>query len=237
MKIIISPSKTQDFTRGMDKRITNPLFKEKSDKIVERIQGFSKPELSDRLNVKGNLLQETYDNYQDYKNSESTAAILAYTGQLFKGLDIENYGEKEYEFLDKHLYILSALYGILKPFDKINSYRLDMKCKVFDNQTLYSYWGEDITNLFQKDELILNLASKEFSKLIKRPMITIEFKEKSKEGKYKTIGTYAKQARGKMLNYIIKNKIKDIESLKKFNEDSYTLNKELSREDVLVFTR
>lgn len=237
MKIIISPSKTQDFNRSIDRELTEPVFTKKAEELVDLIKTFTKKELGKRLKVKGDLLEKTFLKYQDYNMEKSKAAILAYTGQVFKGLDIENYNKEEFDFLNNHLYILSALYGILKPFDKIKPYRLDMKMKAFDDKSLYSYWQEDITNEFKEEKLIINLASKEFSKLVDKPMITIEFKEKSKEGKYKTIGTYSKQARGKMLDYIIKNKIKDIKMIKKFNEDDYAINKELSNKDLLVFTR
>ncbi|PAB60016.1 YaaA family protein [Anaeromicrobium sediminis] len=237
MKIIISPSKTQDFTNKNNENSYIPTFQEKADELVRKIKTFTKDEMAKKLKLKGKILEETYEKYENHEKLETNKAILAYTGQVFKQLDMYNYSKDEYEFLQKHVYILSALYGVLSPFDEIKPYRLDMKMNVCPNKTLYSYWQKEINNIFKDEKCIINLASNEFSKMIKKDMITIEFKEEISHGKYKTIGTYSKKARGSMLDYIIKNKIENMELLKEFKEDNYSFNESMSDNNTYVFTR
>ncbi|WP_432666326.1 YaaA family protein [Wukongibacter baidiensis] len=237
MKIIIAPSKTQDFTHITSHNLSEPIFKDKADNLVKEIKKLTKEEMAKKFKVKGKLLEQTYESYHNYEQAEAGAAILSYIGEVFKQLDIDCYTKEDFVFLQQHLFILSALYGALRPSDRIKPYRLDMKINILNDESLYSYWQDDVTRIFEGEELIVNLASNEFSKIVKKPMTTIVFKEKSSDGKYKTIGTYAKKARGRMLDYIIKNRVEDIPSLKEFNVDGYVLNEGLSKKDTLVFTR
>ncbi|ERJ11218.1 YaaA family protein [Haloplasma contractile] len=235
MKIIMSPSKTQDFSKDLSLVTTTREFKTKTDELLDIINDLSKEDIATIMKIKGTLLEDTYQNYQNYVNLPTNKAITSYTGAVFKGLEIDHYTKTEQDYLNDHLRILSALYGVLKPTDEIKPYRLDMKMKILD-EGLYSFWTETITELFKKENLIINLASNEFSKLIKLPMITINFKE-HKNGIYKVIGAYAKKARGKMIHYMIKNQVQDIETIKQFNTDGYAYNRDLSSEKDFIFTR
>lgn len=155
---------------------------------------------------------------------EKNQAIFFYSGLAFKYLDVTTLN---LEYLNKNLRILSALYGDLRPLDLINAYRLD-----FTDKTLYKYW-----NIDYKDELVINLASKEYSKMIKsNNMITIDFKE-YKDNKLTTSGTYNKMLRGLFLRYMCINEITDTNLLKEFNELDYTFNKELSNDNLFVYVK
>ena len=236
MKIILSPSKTQTDERIVDQPIKEPKYQNKADQLAEIITKKSEDELALIMKLKGKLFAETFQRYQKYKADDCNHAIASYTGTVFKEIDIKNYNTEEINYLREHLIILSALYGPLRPMDGIKPYRLDMKMKIMD-QSLYEYWTETITSVFDDKECIINLASGEFSKLVKKPMITIEFKESKEDGSYKTVGTYAKKARGMMVNYIIKNQIEDIEEIKAFNLEGYSFNQTISKDSIWIFTR
>ena len=212
------------------------MFEEKADYIVHEILKLSKEELASVMELKGNLLEEVYQVYKGYNRAHYECAIKSYSGREFKEIDRDNYKTRDWTFLQKHLVILSALYGALKPLDGIKPYRLDLRMKVIHNG-LYSYWYKDINELLKDEDLIINLASSEFSKLVKLPMTSIEFKEKQEDGSFKIRGTYAKKARGLMVNYIVKDKITKVNSIKKFNLEGYVYNKDLSEKKNLVFTR
>ena len=235
MKIIFSPAKSMDFSNS----IKDPLkinFTDKTNFLLKYLKTLSLDEITKIMKVKGNTLNHVKEIYENFEDSNTKKAIAAYNGISFKQLDLDNYNEKEFEFLDSHLIVLSALYGILKPFDFIKEYRLDMNMKFLKDQNLYKFWKKEINDYFKDNELIFNLASKEFSKIIEKPMITIDFKEK-KEELYKSVSAYSKKGRGLMLNYIVKNKITSIDQIKKFNLDGYSLNHKISDKFNLIFTR
>ncbi|GAA0179680.1 YaaA family protein [Clostridium sediminicola] len=235
MKIIISPSKTQDFHRKLFNKTETPLFINNADKIVKEIQKLSKKELAAMMKIKGKILDKTYSDYDNYFNNCSNHAISSYNGAVFKEINMEVLDKNDMVYAEKHLRILSALYGVLKPLDEIRPYRLDMNMKI-TNMDLYKFWQKNMDDYFSGEDLIINLASREFSKLINLPMVTIEFKEEI-DGKYKIVGTYAKKARGMMVNFLIKNKIEDYEKIKEFTMDKYKYNKELSLDKKIVFSR
>lgn len=235
MKIIVSPAKTQQNEKCLDLPFNEGLFKGKSQSLLHILHKFDKDEIGRVMTIKGDLLEETYKTIQGYDDQMSTHGILLYTGLVFKGLEDLTYSEGELAYLDQHVRILSAFYGVVHPFDEVKPYRLDMKMKVMEGG-LYSYWKTDLTDHFKTDTII-NLASSEFSKMIKQPMVTIEFKEEKEKSVYKMIGTYAKQARGKMLSWMIRNNIQTIEEIKKFNLMGYTFNEAASTEKTLLFTR
>ena len=194
------------------------------------------------MKLKGKLLNKTYKDIQDYDKLKSIPAISMYYGVSFKELELEDYSEKTLKYLKNKLFILSALYGLSQPFDLVKKYRLDMTMSIVD-KGLYNFWkkeiNEYISSSLAKDEVLLNLASGEFSKLIdnkKISMINIDFKEE-KDGAYKSVSTYSKKARGQFLNYLIKNQIANLEDIKKIKLDGYSLNKDLSDEKNLIFTR
>ena len=235
MKIIFSPTKSMDLSNSESIPIkTN--FPINTQFILEVLKKLSPDELVKLMKIKGKTLNHVIDIYNNFDVAPSKNAIYSYNGISFKQIELNNYNKEQVKYLKTHLIILSALYGAIEPFDLICEYRLDMNMKIFKDQNLYKFWKVKIDNYFQKEDFILNLASKEFSKLINKPMITIDFKEK-KNGTYKSISSYSKKGRGMMLNYLIKNKITSIELIKQFNLDNYKFNVELSDEFNLIFTR
>jgi len=247
MILVISPSKTMDFDSETIEISNSVSLNKKTNKILEKLKTFSKGELSKTMKLKGNLLEKTYLNIQNFEDNFSKKAISAYTGTVFKEIKYETYSKDELSFLNEHLIILSAFYGILSPFDLIFPYRLDPTMKIFKKLSLYDYWkdfiAEKLVQIFQDgdEEFLINLASSEYIKMIdkkkfKHTVIDIEFKE-FRNNKYSSISTYAKKARGIMTDYIIRKKLSLPEEIKLFDKDGYSFNKELSSETKYVFTR
>lgn len=235
MKIIFSPAKSMDFSISQNE----PLkinFTDKTNILLKTIKTLSLDEITKIMKVKGNTLNHVKDIYEKFEGANTKKAIKAYNGVSFKQLDLDNYDEIDLDFINTHLVILSALYGIIEPSNLIKEYRLDMNMKLLKDQNLYKFWKIEINEYFKDEEFILNLASKEFSKLVEKPMINIDFKEK-KGDLYKSVSTYSKKGRGMMLNYIIKNKITSTDEIKSFNLDGYSLNEKLSNKFNLIFTR
>ena len=234
MKIILSPSKAQTFTDNY-KQIEGELpFSKETNRLMNKIKRMSKKEMSRVFKISGNLLDQTYEDYKKIDVRFSNPAIYAYQGLVFKQLTID---EEALKYLSKHLIILSALYGVLEPLDQIKPYRLDMKVKIYEKQSLKEFWKKKVSSIFEKDELIINLASDEFSQIVDREMIDIIFKEEITDQEYKVSGTYSKIARGRMLQYLMENQIEDIQLIKEFKKDGYKYNIELSDSNQIVFTR
>ena len=245
MKIIFSPSKEmreENIFENKKIEFTESKFKDKTNILIGILKEKSLSEIENIMKLKGELLNKTYKDIQDYDKLKFIPAISMYYGVSFKELNLEDYSEKSLEYLKNNLLILSALYGVSLAFDLFKKYRLDMTMSIID-KGLYNFWKKDIndyiSNILSKDEVLLNLASGEFSKLIdnkKISMINIDFKEE-KDGAYKSVSTYSKKARGQFLNYLIKNQIANLEDIKKIKLDGYSLNKDLSDEKNLIFTR
>ena len=245
MKIIFSPSKEmreENIFESKKIEFTESKFKDKTNILIGILKEKSLSEIENIMKLKGELLNKTYKDIQDYDKLKFIPAISMYYGVSFKELNLEDYSEKSLKYLKNNLLILSALYGVLLAFDLVKKYRLDMTMSIID-KGLYNFWKKDIndyiSNILSKDEVLLNLASGEFSKLIdnkKISMINIDFKEE-KDGAYKSVSTYSKKARGQFLNYFIKNQIANLEDIKKIKLDGYSLNKDLSDEKNLIFTR
>lgn len=252
MKIVISPAKSLDFeTKAPTNLYTQPRFLEQSAKLNEELKTLSAKEISELMKISDALGWLNYERNQEWqlpfslKNAKQ--AVYTFTGEVYRGLDVNSLQEEKIPVLQDKLRILSGLYGVLKPLDLIQAYRLEMgtKLKVGDADNLYKFWADDLaTSLNEEmkdDELFINLASLEYFKAIpkktlKVPVITPVFKE-LKNGEYKIIAVYAKKARGLMLRYIIDNDIETIEELKGFNIDGYGFSESLSTKNELVFTR
>ena len=232
MKIVISPSKTQNPQKStllIEKQV---IYKNSHILIQTKLKEFKKSEIGKIMKINKKLLDETYNNIQNYDNLPNSNAFESFNGLVFKGLQKDIYMKEEYEYIEDNLVILDALYGILEPGTLIKPYRLDLKMKIGLN--LYSLWN--ISDYF-KEELIINLASKEFSKLIdKSNYVNISFFQ-HKENTYVNQATYSKQERGKFLNHLILNKIDNINQMKKYNNNGYTYNDYLSDERNIIFTR
>lgn len=234
MKIILSPSKTQDFTRNMNRKITTPFYDKRAGELADKIRLMSTEQLARAMNIKDQILEDTYEGYQRFGEAKRNPAIYTYTGLVYKYMNISGYNDSMLAYLEEHLRILSALYGVLSPFDGIKPYRLDMKSTIM-RESLYSYWKEPIQQYFQEEE-ILNLASEEFAKMISLPMKTVGFRD-YKDEKYKNLATYAKMARGMLLDYMVKHQIKEIDELKSISFEQYHYNEGLSDDNIIMFTR
>jgi|LGOV01.1.fsa_nt_gb cytoplasmic iron level regulating protein YaaA (DUF328/UPF0246 family) len=239
MKIIISPSKIQsrDLVLKYDKK--NILFPKKTELIYRKISKLTKEEVSHLFNIRNALLEKTVNNYKEFDLNNTNHAITTYSGFVFKNIDIEKYNDHSIRYLEKHLRILSALYGIVTPLTGICPYRLDMKVKI-SNINLYDIWRKEINEYFLNEDIIINLASKEFSKILdtklfNKKIINIEFKEITENGKYKIIPSRAKKMRGLMVNYFVINKITDISKIKQFSKLGYKYNHKLSNEFTYIF--
>ena len=246
MKIIFSPSKEMKVGELNSPFSFSPKFKDESKEILNILKNLDKNQIEKIMKIKGELLEETYNNIINYDSRSDVKAINLYNGVAFKKLEIEQYTSKELEYLNNSIIILSAMYGALNPFDNIKKYRLDMTMKISEN-SLYSFWSEKVTvyinELLSQDseKILLNLASNEYSKMINKKslnfkMITIDFKE-FKNGKYLSVSSFSKQGRGMLLNYLIKNQITNIEDIKKFSKEGYSFNSELSNENTIIFSR
>ena len=245
MKIIFSPSKEmreENIFENKEIEFAESKFKDKTNILINTLKKKSISEIENIMKLKGELLNNTYKDIQDYNKLKYIPAISMYYGVSFKELNLEDYSEDSLKYLKNNLLILSALYGVSLPFDLIKKYRLDMTMSIID-KGLYNFWKKDIneyiSNILDSNEILLNLSSSEFSKLIdnkKTSMINLDFKEE-KDGTYKSISTYSKKARGQFLNYLIKNQVSNIENIKKIELNGYSLNEELSDKKNFIFTR
>lgn len=252
MKIIISPAKSLDFENKANTTLyTEPRFLEQSAKLNKKLKTLSRKKLSELMKISDDLASLNYDRNQEwlppFTIDNAKQAVYAFTGEVFRGIDVKSLSEDKVPSLQEKLRILSGLYGLLKPLDLIQPYRLEMgtKLKVGRADNLYKFWGDTLANSLNEEleegELLINLASSEYfkalpKKTLKVPMITPVFKD-FKNGQYKTIMTFAKKARGLMVRYIIENDIKNLEELKGFNVEGYGFSEEMSTETELVFTR
>lgn len=254
MIIVISPAKTLDFKeKNTNLPMSEPRFLEKSQEIINEIKHYSSYELEKLMKISTKLATLNEDRFSKWTPTLDTAkqAILAFKGDVYMGMDVGSLSDSNLFYANDHLRILSGLYGVLRPFDGINEYRLEMgtKLKVNDSKDLYGFWKSDLENSLVKDlsshdnKIIINLASYEYFKSVeniqnnsKVKVITPVFKELRGE-EYKIIAFNAKKARGMMSRYIIENEIEDIEDLKKFDVDNYIFNEELSTDIEFVFTR
>ena len=254
MIVVISPAKTLDFEeKNSNLPMSEPRFLEKSQEIIDEIKNYDSYSLEKLMKISTKLATLNKDRYEAWTPSLDTAkqCILAFKGDVYKGLDVGSLTDSELFYANEHLRILSGLYGVLRPFDGINEYRLEMgtKLKVNDLKDLYEFWDrtleesliEELKN--HNNKTIINLASNEYFKSVEGLMksdkvnvITPIFKE-LRGDEYKIISFNAKKARGIMTRYIIQNAIEDIEDIKKLDVDGYLYNEEMSTDKELVFIR
>ncbi|XMB72953.1 YaaA family protein [Mycoplasmatota bacterium WC30] len=231
MKIILSPSKKQ-ITDILDSKKSNTiLFGNHTNKLFSYFKSLSKNDLQSTLKIKGQLLDKTYNLYQSSSvNNPGIEAINCYQGVVFEQIYTEKYNLDQSAYLEQHLVILSAMYGALKSNTIMWPYRLDMTIKLKGIQ-LYDYWQKSVDEYFDNEDYIINLASNEFSKMIKRnkkKMINIYFQEEQEDKSLKTISYNAKKSRGIMANILIINQVQDIREIKGYNIDGYIFNENLS---------
>ena len=241
MKIILSPSKTQNHERKRKEKGRNIIKEEMTKKLFDYLKSLSKEKLKKELDIQGNLLDRTYNLYQEHNYDDQTIpAIELYNGAVFKQIDLEEFDNKELSYLQEKLIILSPMYGPIHSDTEIWPYRLEMKLKP-NGINLYEYWQEVMENYFSDVDLIINLASNEYSKVVEKnyegKIINFSFKEEKEDGSLKTIGYYVKQNRGKLLNEMIKNQVNSLENIKEIELDGYKFDKKRSDENNYKFIK
>lgn len=253
MKIVISPAKSLDFESPLPTKLYSEYSFVKQSLAIDKVLKKKKPkQLMELMDISDKLAELNWQRNQDRSVSEincenARPAIFAFSGDVYIGLDAYSLAEDKLNVLQDKVRILSGLYGLLKPLDLMQPYRLEMgtKLPVGKNKNLYEFWKSTITkelnSQLRKDELFVNLASNEYFdvvdvKKLKVPVITPEFKD-YKDGKLKMISFFAKKARGMMVRYIIDTNAETIEDLKGFNYDGYAFDANLSKGSTLVFTR
>ena len=253
MYTVISPAKKLNFDPLSNKtKLTDIIFKPEAEKIVKTMKNFSSNDLQNLMGIStslANLNQERFKNININDTSENKQAILAFAGDVYTGLDAKSLSKEELNFSQDSIGILSGLYGLLRPLDGIQPYRLEMGSKLIlgSSSNLYKYWENKITNKIikllskSKTKVLINLASNEYFNAIKKenlqyPIIQPVFKEVI-DGEAKIISFIAKKSRGLMTRYIIKNRISNPKDLKKFKDNGYTYSSEHSNEFQWVFLR
>lgn len=247
---IISPAKSLDFgSKSPFEEITEPHFQKDADYLAGKLGKLRPSELTTLMGISPKLAQLNAERFAIWKNAQVKQALFAYNGDVYDGLDATTLSSDETAFAQKHLRILSGLYGMLQPLDAIKPYRIEMGTHFTTPKAdnLYKYWGDRITDQLKKDlknsgsNILINLASQEYfaavnTKKLKTRIITPVFKDKN-NGSYAIISFFAKRARGMMSRFIISNSITDFEMLVGFDEGGYHFNHGLSSGDKWVFTR
>lgn len=254
MLVVISPAKTLDYeTPPFLKDSSQPDFLDQSAQLIKELRALTPPQVSELMGISAKLGDLNFGRFLEWSTpftpQNAKQAVLAFKGDVYTGLDAESLSKKDLLWAQDHLRILSGLYGLLRPLDLMQPYRLEMGTR-FANQkgsNLYEFWGTRITEAlneyFAKEPspVLVNLASNEYFKSVQpkklaAEVITPVFKD-WKSGKYKVISFYAKKARGLMTRYIIEHRLSDPEGLKQFDEDGYSYNAAMSSAKEWVFTR
>lgn len=252
MIILLSPAKNLDFARPYpQEKLTQPVFKTEANKLIKSIKNLSVAEVASLMHLSDNLAQLNADRYQSYsikpKVENTSAAAFAFNGEVYSGLDIASFSESDLAHAQDHLRILSGLYGVLKPLDQMQAYRLEMGTKFSaesDQKNLYQYWGSKISNQINKEnksDVLINLASNEYfksvdKKTLKSKIITLHFKEDN-GGQPKIVMVYAKKARGMMAREILLNRVENPEDIKSLTFSNYQFIPEMSTESDWMFVR
>ncbi len=252
MLILISPAKSLDFDKQNITEIkTKPVYHSDAAKLIRTLKSLSVNEIQDLMKISYDLAKLNFDRFKNWKSrpsdEQTKQALLAFTGEVFRGLQADSMNEEDLMYAQDHLRILSGLYGVLKPLDAIQAYRLEMGTKLNHNEfdNLYKFWGDRITlkvnSALDESKTIINLASNEYfkslkTKKIKAKVITPVFKD-YKNGVLKVITIYAKNSRGQMANFIIKNRIEEPEYIKAFDVNGYQFDANSSDGNTWTFVR
>lgn len=251
MKILLSPAKSLEWEKEYPQiKISKLHFAEEAEYLIGKLQKLSTRQVKKLMSLSDALAELNVKRYNDYFHNEKRPAIFSFDGDVYKGLDAFNLSNEAIERSQNCLRILSGLYGIIKPFDAIAPYRLEMgtSLKVTAAKTnLYKYWDSKVVDALKQEldnenELIVNAASQEYAKVVTGVknhglnILDVEFKE-NKGGDYKIVGFFAKKARGMFARFVLEENINDKESLKDFNFDGYSYNSKLSETNNYIFTR
>jgi len=253
MLMIISPAKTLDYESPLATEThTQPDFLDDACELIDQLKELEPHQVSNLMSISDKLGQLNAERFQTWHTpftpDNARQAVLAFKGDVYTGLDAESFSSEDFSFAQKHLRILSGLYGLLKPLDLMQPYRLEMGTR-FENtrgKDLYAFWGSKITEalnqlLASDDKVLVNLASNEYFKSVQKKhldarLVTPQFKD-WKNGQYKMISFYAKKARGLMCRYAIQNRITQADDLKGFNLDGYYFSEDQSDNNNWVFLR
>lgn len=253
MLMIISPAKTLDYESPLATEThTQPDFLDDACELIDQLKELEPHQVSNLMSISDKLGQLSAERFQSWHTpftpDNARQAVLAFKGDVYTGLDAESFSSEDFSFAQKHLRILSGLYGLLKPLDLMQPYRLEMGTR-FENtrgKDLYAFWGSKITDalnqlLASDDKVLVNLASNEYFKSVQKKhldarLVTPQFKD-WKNGQYKMISFYAKKARGLMCRYAIQNRITQADDLKGFNLDGYYFSEDQSDNNNWVFLR
>jgi uncharacterized protein len=255
MLVVLSPAKSLDFSQADRKtEVSKPDFVNEAAILVKQLRKLKASELSSLMKISAKLADLNFERFlkwdSEHSGKDTKQAILAFKGDVYVGLDAYSLPDEQLSYVNKNVRILSGLYGILRPFDLVREYRLEMgtKLKNSKGKDLYKFWGTKIVAEVNKaidqsdgEKVLINLASNEYFKSIdqkklKFPIITPVFKD-FKDDKYKIISFFAKKARGMMTRYIAENNITNPENIKTFNYGNYSFNEELTKGNEWVFTR
>lgn len=255
MITLLSPSKTQNFTEHSTSsglKLTQPDLLKETVLLAGQIKSLSKTQVGKLLSVSDRLAELNHERYKSFHtpftDKNSRAALLTFEGDVYRGFHLESYRTSDFNFAQKHLRILSGLYGILRPLDRMQPYRLEMKTKLKNKRgsDLYAFWGTKIASklnadLPKKGATIINLASREYfdavdTETLNADVISPVFKEK-KDDKIRVIALFAKQARGAMADFIVRNRVNKPEGLLDFNAGGYRYKASLSTPESPVFVR
>jgi cytoplasmic iron level regulating protein YaaA (DUF328/UPF0246 family) len=250
MLIVISPAKKLDYTSAVNSPLTTqPALLDHSKELAQGLKTLAPQDVSSLMSLSDTLGALNFERFQEWQTpfTEDNArpAVLAFKGDVYQGLDADSMSDEDLRWAQDHLRILSGLYGLLRPLDLMQAYRLEMGTKFANPRggDLYQFWGDIITDELNKTDssVLVNLASNEYFKSVRKKaigarIITPVFMDK-KDDKYKIISFYAKKARGLMSSYIIRNRITEVEQIKNFDTDGYSYNAALSEADQWVFVR
>ena len=252
MLILLSPAKTMDFKSKVSvSDNTTPIYIKEANKIASTLKKLNPSQIGKLMEINSKLAYLNYERFQSWSNQDAPQkqAILSYKGEVYNGLKANEWSSDDLVYSNEHIRILSGMYGILRPLDMIKPYRLEMgtRISIEKSEDLYTFWEEKVSKSLQDDiisnkhKYIINLASREYSNVINLKslgvkIITPIFKE-YRNGSYRFITVYGKNARGAMTRWIIRNRIQDLEALKTFEDSGYLFNQELSNSDKWCYTR
>lgn len=254
MLVVISPAKNLDLDSPLPAiHVSQPQMLEQAEQLVAQLKHMAPHELSGLMHISDKLGELNYERYQHWQRpfnpDNARPAVLTFAGDVYQSLAAHNFNDEDFAFAQRHLRILSGLYGVLRPLDLIQPYRLEMGTRLANShgKDLYAFWGETITASLNQQitdtgaTALINLASSEYFKSVKSkklrvPVIEPVFKD-YKNGQFKVISFFAKKARGLMSAYIVKNKLTACEDIKHFDEGGYQYNEALSSVSKWTFTR
>lgn len=256
MLSVLSPAKSLDFETPLPtKKHSEPRLVGQSDGLIEIMRTKSPADVAKLMHISDELAHLNATRYQDFTSEHtpenSRQAILAFNGDVYQGLDAATFDARDFTEAQKTIRILSGLYGLLRPMDLIQPHRLEMGTKLASarGQSLYDWWGTQVTDLLRKDldaspgaDVLVNLASNEYFKVLDEErlgarIISPRFEDRDKNGEPRIVSFYAKRARGLMAAWLVKERVRSASKLQEFAEDGYEFDEQRSRKDVPVFVR